>query len=138
VTCGLGLTLEPDPCYGKERFGLDLEQIIDSVDFISTPLYMDYSIAYWLDILANCFRRKFTKPYHIELYAGHPRTSTKHLVSALSVASSYADCIVLSTYEAGLAETLQHELVSDQDARVFLEERKNSEILQIFEQWKNL
>ena len=138
VTCGLGLTLEPDPCYGKERFGLDLEQIIDSVDFISTPLYMDYSIAYWLDILANCFRRKFTKPYHIELYAGHPRASIKHLVSALSVASSYADCIVLSTYEAGLAETLQHELVSDQDARVFLEERKNSEILQIFEQWKNL
>ncbi len=27
VKCPLGLTLEPDPCYGKERFGLDLEKL---------------------------------------------------------------------------------------------------------------
>jgi len=107
-----GLTLEPDPCFGKDRFGLDLEKLLSYVDFISTPLYMDYSIVYWLDIIANCFRRKVTKPYFIELYAGHPRAPTKHLVSALAVASRYADCAVLSTYEAGIAESLRREMTA--------------------------
>jgi len=135
VSCGLGLTLEPDPCYGKERFGLDLDRIIEYVDFISTPLYMDYSIAYWLDILANCFRRRFSKPYHIELYAGHPRAPIRHLVSALSVAASYADCIVLSTYQASLAEALRTELASDKEAWNFLEERNNAELLRLLQSW---
>lgn len=136
VSCKLGLTLEPDPCYGKERFGLDLDRVVDYVDFISTPLYMDYSIVYWLDILANCFRRKLSKPYHIELYAGHPRAPSKHLISALSVASSYADCVILSTYDAGLAETLRDELAADAEGRRFLEERNNTEVLSIFDSWK--
>jgi hypothetical protein len=78
VNCGLGLTLEPDPCCGKERFGFDVAKISKYVDFISTPLYMDCSIVYWLDILANCFRRKISEPY-FELYAGHPRASMKYL-----------------------------------------------------------
>ena len=136
VSCELGLTIEPDPCYGKERFGLDLEQIVNYVDFVSTPLYMDYSIVYWLDILANCFRRKFSKPYFIELYAGYPRAPTKHLVSALAVASTYADCVVLSTYEARLTETLQRELVRDEEIWKFLEERNCSELLRILGDWR--
>jgi hypothetical protein len=136
VSCELGLTLEPDPCYGKERFGLDLDRILDYVDFISTPLYMDYSIAYWMDILANCFRRKFFKPYHIELYAGHPRAPIRHLVSALTVAAAYADCIVLSTYQASLAEVLQAELASDKEAWNFIAERNNAELLRIVQSWK--
>ena len=136
VSCGLGLTLEPDPCYGKERFGLDLDRILNYVDFISTPLYMDYSIVYWLDILANCFRRKISKPYHIELYAGHPRAPIRHLVSALSVASAYADCVVLSSCEAHLAESLKRELAADEEVRKFLEERDNIDVLQILESWK--
>lgn len=136
VSCKLGLTIEPDPCYGKERFGLDLGQIINYVDFVSTPLYMDYSIAYWLDILANCFRRKLSKPYFIELYAGHPRAPTKHLVSALAVASTYADCVVLSTYEADLAENLQRELVGDKGVWKFFEERDCFEMLRILGNWQ--
>lgn len=136
VSCRLGLTLEPDPCYGKERFGLDLDRILNHVDFISTPLYMDYSIVYWLDILANCFRRKFSKPYHIELYAGHPRAPIGHLVSALSVASTYADCVVLSTYQAHLAESLKRELAEDEDARKFLGERGNMDVLRVLQGWK--
>jgi hypothetical protein len=97
---------------------------------------MDYSIVYWLDILANCFRRKFSKPYFIELYAGYPRAPTKHLVSALAVASTYADCVVLSTYEASLTETLQRELVRDEEVWKFLEERNCSEVLRILRDWK--
>lgn len=138
VSCGLGLTLEPDPCYGKERFGLDLDQILGYVDFISTPLYMDYSIAYWLDILANCFRRKTTKPYHIELYAGHPRGRAKDLISALWVASGYGDCVVLSTYEEGLTRTVQRELATNEEGRRFLEERQSAELLRILDEWKSL
>jgi hypothetical protein len=56
VKCKIGLTIEPDPCYSKERFGLDLERVSNYVDFISTPLYMDYSIVYHCKLLQekNC------------------------------------------------------------------------------------
>jgi hypothetical protein len=138
VTCGLGLTLEPDPCHGKERFGLDLEKVSNYVDFISTPLYMDYSIVYWLDIIANCFRRKISKPYFIELYAGHPRAPTKHLVSALAVASGYADCVILSTYEAGIAESLQREMVRDDQVSAFFEERQCGGMIEVLERWRKI
>jgi hypothetical protein len=138
VSCELGLTLEPDPCYGKERFGLDLAEVSKYVDFISTPLYMDYSIVYWLDIIANCFRRKIAKPYFIELSAGHPRAPTRNLVSALAVASTYADTIILSTYQAEIAQSLQREIVSDPSAWKFFEERDCGSILGILKEWKKL
>ena len=138
ITCGLGLTLEPDPCYGKERFGLDIERIAEYVDFISTPLYMDYSIVYWLDIIANCFRRKISKPYFIELYAGHPRTPTKYLMSALAVASGYADCIVLSTYEAKIARSLQEELVREEQVTAFFKERECTEMIELLHRWRKI
>jgi hypothetical protein len=108
------------------------------VDFISTPLYMDYSIVYWLDILANCFRRKITKPYHIELYAAHPRTPTKQLVSALAVASGYADCIILSTYEAKIAVELQREISRVEEHSAFFKERQCDEMLTVLERWRRL
>jgi hypothetical protein len=130
--------LEPDPCYGKERFGLDLERVSTYVDFISTPLYMDYSIVYWLDIIANCFRRKISKPYFIELYAGHPRAPTKHLVSALAVASGYADCVVLSTYEASIAENLQREMVRDKQVASFFRDRECSAMLELLDKWRTI
>ena len=138
VTCGLGLTLEPDPCCGKERFGLDLEKVANYVDFISTPLYMSYSIVYWLDILANCFRRKITKPYHIELYAAHPRAPTKELVSALAVASGYADCVVLSTYEVKIAQELQREMSQDHEISIFLQERECNATLEVLARWRDI
>lgn len=138
VPCKLGLTLEPDPCYGKERFGLDLARISEYVDFISTPLYMDYSIVYWLDIMANCFRRKTAKPYFIELYAGHPKAPTKNLASALVVASSYAECVVLSAYQASMAERLQRELIDDRDISRFFEERKCVDLLRVLEDWRKI
>ena len=137
VSCKLGLTIEPDPCCGKERFGLDLERVARYVDFISTPLYMDYSIVYWLDIIANCFRRRISKPYFIELYAGHPRAPTKYLVSALSVATAYADCVVLSTYEARIAESLRTEMAGSKEMWKFFEDRGCKEMLDILSRWQN-
>jgi hypothetical protein len=99
---------------------------------------MDYSIVYWLDIIANCFRRKISKPYFIELYAGHPRAPTKHLVSALAVASGYADCVVLSTYEASIAQSLQREMVRDKQVANFFEERECSNMLEVLNRWREI
>ena len=138
VNCDLGLTLEPDPCYGKERFGLDLEEVSKYVDFVSTPLYMDYGIVYWLDILANCFRKRILKTYHIELYASHPRAPLKNLISALAVASIYADTIILSTYQTTLAQNLQREMVNDPLTWEFFEERDCGAMLEILEKWRGL
>jgi hypothetical protein len=138
VKCGLGLTLEPDPCYGKERFGLDLLEVSKYVDFISTPLYMDYSIVYWLDIIANCFKRKITKPYFIELYAGHPRAPVKNIVSALAVASGYADTTILSTYQVSLIQDLEREIVGDASAWKFFEDRGCEAMLEVLKAWRKL
>ena len=138
VDCALGLTIEPDPCYGMERFGLNLHELSNYVDFIVTPLYMDYSIVYWLDILANCFRRKIQKPYFIELYAGHPRAPTKYLASALAVASTYADTVVLSTYQSSIAKSLLREIATDSSIRKFFEDRDCEKMLRIIEGWKKL
>ncbi len=138
VTCGLGLTLEPDPCYGKERFGLDLERLSRYVDFISTPLYMDYSIVYWLDIIAYCFRHRLSSPYFVELYAGHPKAATKHLVSALAVASRYADCLILSTYESNVARNLQKEIAGDREVEGYLKGQGCDDILQVLEWWRQV
>jgi hypothetical protein len=136
INCPVGLTMEPDPCYGKERFGLDLERVSRYVDYISTPLYMDYSIVYWLDIIANCFRRRLSKPYFIELYAGHPRAPTKYLVSAMAVASGYADCIILSTYESRIASDLKVEMVQKDETWKFLEERRCTQMLDVLKRWQ--
>jgi hypothetical protein len=138
IECELGLTLEPDPCYGRERFGLDLPELSNYVDFLVTPLYMDYSIVYWLDILANCFRRKLSKPYFIELYAGHPRAPTKYLASALAVASTYADAVILSTYQASIARSLQREMVTDPSIRKFFEERDCENLLEVLRVWEKV
>jgi hypothetical protein len=138
VNCPLGLTLEPDPCFGKERFGLDLAEVSKYVDFISTPLYMDYGIVYWLDILANCFRRKISKPYHIELYASHPRAPVRNLISALVVASAYADTIILSTYQASVAQGLQREIAENTSYWKFFEERGCEGILEVLKAWQRL
>jgi hypothetical protein len=138
IECGLGLTLEPDPCYGKERFGLDLPELSKSVDFVVTPLYMDYSIVYWLDILANCFRRRLSKPYFIELYAGHPRAPTKYLASALAAASRYADAVILSTYQASLARSLQREMVADPSIRKLFEKLDCKSMLEVLKGWEKM
>jgi hypothetical protein len=138
IECSVGFTLEPDPCYGKERFGLDLHEISKNVDFVVTPLYMDYSIVYWLDILANCFRRKLSKPYFIELYAGHPRAPTKYLASALAVASKYADAVIFSAYQARLARNLQTEMATDPTIKKFFEERDRNDILEVLKTWEKM
>jgi len=138
VPHNLGLTIEPDPCAGKERFGLDLERVQDYVDLISTPLYMDYSIVYWLDIIANCIRRRIKKPYFIELYVGPPKMSIKNLVSALAVASTYCDTVVLSAYQAKTALRLQRELVGKHEVRKFFEERDCFHMLDILDRWEKV
>jgi len=138
IQCGLGLTLEPDPCHGLDRFGLDVHELSKYVDFVVTPLYMDYSIVYWLDIIANCFRRKIQKPYFIELYAGYPRAPTRYLASALAIASIYADSVILSTYQASLARTVRQEIANDPLIGKFFEERGCVEILRILQEWKKL
>jgi len=96
---------------------------------------MDHSVVYWLDIIANCFRRKLSKPYFIELNAGHPRALTKYLVSALAVASGYADCVILSTYESRIAE-LKHEMVANEETWKFFRERECSGMLDLLRRWK--
>ena len=91
-----------------------------------------------MDILANCFRRKISKPYHIELYASYPRAPLKNLVSALAVASGYADTIILSTYQASATQELQREIVENASYWKFFEERSCEGMLEVLKAWEKL
>lgn len=89
-------------------------------------------------ILANCFRRKITKPHFIELYAGHPRAPTKYIVSALAVASGYAETTSLSTYQTSITQEMQREIVENASYWKFFEERGCEDMLEILKAWQRL
>jgi len=59
-------------------------------------------------------------------------------MSALAVASGYADCIVLSTYEAKIARSLQEELVREEKVAHFFKERECTEMLEILNRWRKI
>jgi len=134
----LGLTIEPDPCCGRERFGLDLEALSRYVDFFSIPLYMHYSIVYWVDILAYCFRRRIKNPLFIEIYAGHPEQPTRSIFAALVAASPYADCLVLSTFDEATTKKIQREMTTDRRIWKYADDRNAHGLLEILEKWEGL
>jgi hypothetical protein len=73
VNRSFSVTLYPDPFF-PERFGLDPDSLARYVDFFFIPIYdKNYSTTYWIEILANAFRRKLKKPFYIGLYAKEPK-----------------------------------------------------------------
>jgi hypothetical protein len=114
VSGNLSICLMPDPYYSKEQFGLDFHSLERYVDFFVVPLYdLAYLTTYWMEILAYGFRKRVKKPLYIELYAGHPKITTRNLLRAIIAMSSYADGIILATYDVRLAEKFREKLEID-------------------------
>ena len=133
----LSVTLPPDPCFAKERFGLDFRSLAKHVDFFVVPLYdVAYLTTYWVETLAYDFYRQLEKPLYIELYAGHPRPKIKNLLEAIVAISKYADGVILATYDTRLAEEIRDKLVKDDKLYHFLEERECEAMINIVRKWK--
>jgi hypothetical protein len=131
------VTILPDPCFAKERFGLDFHALAKYVDFFIVPLYdVAYSTTYWVEILAYDFYKQLEKPLYIDLYAGNPRTTMKNLIEVIVATYNYADGIILTTYNTRLAEQIRDRLMKDDDLQRILEERGCESIINIIKRWK--
>ena len=139
VRGSLSVTLTPDPCFAKERFGLDFRSLAEYVDFFVVPLYdITYLTMYWVENLAYCFHRQLEKPLYIELYMArtHRRPTIKNLLEAIVTVSNYADGVILTTLDIHLAEEIRDKLVKDDKLQHFLEERGCESMINIVRKWK--
>ncbi|NMP23464.1 hypothetical protein [Sulfobacillus harzensis] len=91
------MTLFPDPLPGhlERRFGNNLDQLSDLVDRFIVPIYdLHYATTYWLEILAQGFRERLTRPFFVELYA--LGVAEEALGRAAEVALHYADGVLFA------------------------------------------
>ena len=135
---GFSVTILPDPCFGKERYGEDFHALAKYVDFFLVPIYdLAYSTTYWLETLALDFKKQLPKPLYIELYASNARPKLKNLLSAIVAVSNYADGIILATHDPCITKEIQEKLVTDNELNKFLQKRNCKQITNIIENWKN-
>jgi hypothetical protein len=132
------VTILPDPCFGKERYGEDFHALAKHVDFFLVPIYdRAYSTTYWLETLALDFCKQLEKPLYIELYSSNPGPKLKNLLAAIIAVSNYADAVVLATHDPCLTKEIQEKLVTDNELTKFLQRHKCEQMANVIENWKN-
>jgi hypothetical protein len=133
------VTILPDPCFGKERYGEDFRALAKYVDFFLVPIYdLAYSTTYWLETLAFGFSKQLEKPLYIELYASYPGPKIKNILSAIVSVSNYADGVILATHDPCLTKKIQEKIVTDHEFTKFLQRRKCEPMMEIIENWKKV
>jgi hypothetical protein len=133
------VTILPDPCFGKERYGEDFHTLAEHIDFFLVPIYdLAYSTTYWVETLTLDFSKQLEKPLYIELYASNPRPKLKNLLSAMVSVSNYADGISLATHDPCLTKEIQEKMVADNEVIKFLQKHKCEQLTNIIENWKNI
>jgi hypothetical protein len=136
---GFSVTILPDPCFGKERYGEDFRALAEYVDFFLVPIYdLAYSTTYWLETLAFDFSKQLEKPFYIELYASKPGPETKNILSAMVSVSNYVDGVILSTHDPCLTKQIQQQIVTDPKLARFLQKHKCEQMTDIIEKWKKV
>lgn len=137
VRGSFSISLYPDPCFAKERFGLDVHSLAKYVDFFIVPIYdLAYSTTYWVEDLAYSFCKQLKKPFYVELYAGYPKPTIENLLGALAIASDYADGVILAAYDLHLIKEIQEKLVKEDKLHRYLKEHEHESVLSIIERWK--
>jgi uncharacterized lipoprotein YddW (UPF0748 family) len=133
------VTLLPDPCFGKERYGEDFHSLAEYVDFFIVPIYdLVYSTTYWLETLAYDFSKQLKKPLYIELYAADPGPKLKTLLSAMVAVSNYVDGIILATHDSTIAKQIKENLTENLEFTDLLERKHQAPRLrQKIQSWKN-
>jgi hypothetical protein len=133
------VTLLPDPCFGKERYGEDFQSLAKYVDFFLVPLYdVTYSTTYWLETFSYDFFEQLEKPLYIELYAADSGPKLKNVLAAIVAVSHYADGIFLATHDSALAKEIQDRLVNDTKFAQFLERNRCEPMIEVIRKWKEI
>ncbi|MCS7192669.1 MAG: hypothetical protein NZ937_06800 [Armatimonadetes bacterium] len=84
----ISLTVHPEPYFLRERFGVDLRELANFVEWLLVPLYcITYDLTYWLDTLLYAFVRLSPVPVFVELYAVEPKT--KGVLKAMATVAKY-------------------------------------------------
>jgi len=131
------VTLLPDPCFGKERYGEDFRSLAKHVDFFIIPMYdLVYSTTYWLETLAIDFCNQLEKPLFIELYAANPGPKLKNLLTAMIAVSDYAEGIILATHDSARAKQIQESLTPNSVFFDILEKQGCATIIDVIKDWK--
>jgi hypothetical protein len=131
----------PDPVLAKERYGLDLNAIADSVDYFHVPLSSrDYLTNYWVDMLARDFAASLKKPVVLELSAEMP---TDEKLDALLKTAAYVsrhriDAVLLLVHDSENARQVCRFAVQNRDLRNWLERYDFKEMTRIVDGWAKL
>ena len=133
------VTILPDPCFGKERYGEDFHALAKYVDFFLVPIYdLAYSTTYWLETLALDFRKQLEKPLYIELYASNPRPEIKNILAAIVSVSNYVDEVILATHDPCVTKKIQKTITTDNELTKYLQRHKCEQMTDIIENWKKI
>jgi uncharacterized lipoprotein YddW (UPF0748 family) len=133
------VTILPDPCFGKERYGEDFHALAKYVDFFIVPIYdLAYSTTYWLETLAFDFSKNLQKPFYVELYASNPGPKIKNILTAIVSVSNYTDGVILATHDPSLTKKIQETIMTDTELTTFLQRHKCKKMINIVENWKNI
>jgi hypothetical protein len=131
------VTLLPDPCFDKERYGEDFRSFAKYVDFFLVPPYdLTYSTTYWLENVAYAFYKQLEKPLYIELYAANSELKIKNLLAAMIAISDYFEGITLATHDFSIAKQIQNKFTNDGKFINFLNKHGSDPIINIFNKWK--
>jgi hypothetical protein len=131
------VTLLPDPCFGKERYGEDFHNLEKYVDFFIIPIYdLCYSTTYWLETLVIDFSRQITKPLYVELYAANPGPKIKNLLAAMVAVSDYVEGIILATYDPKWTKQIQENILNNNECDLFLKKSGCKQLIKIVDSWE--
>jgi hypothetical protein len=141
VKSTFAVEIYPDPVLAKERYGLDLNAIADSVDYFHVPLSSrDYLTNYWVDMLARDFAASLKKPVVLELSAEMP--TDEKLVALLKtvayVSRHRIDAVLLLVHDSENARQVCRFAVQNRDLRNWLEKYDFKEMTRIIDGWAKL
>lgn len=135
---GFSVTLLPDPCFGKQRYGEDFVSMAKHVDFFLVPIYdLAYSTTYWLENLAYDFSKQLEKPLYIELYATPPGPKLKNLLKAIVSVADYADGVILATHDTCVTKKIQEKILTNSELTSFLQRHECEPVTGIIKKWKS-
>jgi len=131
----------PDPVLAKERFGIDLNEIAELVDYFHVPLSSrDYLTMYWVDMLARDFASLLKKPVVLELSAEMP---TDEKLDALLKTVAYVsrhklEAVLFLVHDSENARQVCRFAIQNSDFRKWLEKYDFNEMSRIVDGWAKI
>ncbi len=141
VSGTFAVEIYPDPFLAKERFGIDLDEIADLVDYFHVPLSSrDYFTNYWVDMITRDFIALLKKPVVLELSA---EMLTEEKLDALLRTVAYVsrhklEAVLFLVHDSENAKKICKFAVDNADFRSWLTKYNFVETLRIVDEWTKI